>query len=225
MRVLFCAHREWGLRVLERVRARGGHQFIHISDPSELTAARVRRTRARIAFFADWSWKVPPVILGAVECVGFHAAPLPSFRGGSPIQNQIARGIKTTTVTAFRMTEDLDAGDILLEAPLSLAGTLGQIFGRIERIEARMIGRILAGDYTARQQSGPARVYRRRRLEESEISDFGLPLEKIYDQIRMLADPYPNAFVRIGDKRIVFSDARFDGKRIAIKGEIVCESS
>ena len=213
------------MRVLETLRRRSEDRFIHISDPGALTLDRVRRSRARIAFFADWSWKVSPEILNATMCVGFHAAPLPAFRGGSPIQNQIVRGVRRTTLTAFRMTDAIDAGDILLEAPLSLEGSLKQIFARIVRIEVRMIGRILAGDYTPRAQSGPARVYRRRRPDESELRDFSLPLEKIYDRIRMLAEPYPNAFVRIDDKRIVFTDARFDGKRIAIKGEIVCESS
>ncbi|MGI8617868.1 MAG: formyltransferase family protein [Gemmatimonadaceae bacterium] len=224
MRVLYCGHREWALRLLQRLRGLDGYRFVHVRDPKDLTAQSVRRARVKIAIFADWSWTVPVDVLGAVECVGFHAAPLPDFRGGSPIQNQIVRGIKRTTLTAFQMTQDVDAGDILLEAPLSLEGSLPQILGRIELAEFRMIRRILNRDFVPRPQTGKGQFYRRRRPEESELQDLAMPLERLYDFIRMLADPYPNAFIRMDGKQIVFKDARFDGERITFRGEIVCKS-
>lgn len=224
VRVLFCAHRSWALQLLERLRQLPGHEFVHIGSPEDLTAERVRQIQPGIAFLPDWSWKVPQGVLSEVRCVGFHAAPLPEFRGGSPIQNQIARGIKQTRLTAFYVTKELDAGDILLDAPLSLTGSLNEIFGRVKRMQFRMIQKVLAGDFVPRPQTGTPTSFARRTPAMSELLDWDVPLEKIYDHIRMLTDPYPNAFVRLGGKRIVFKTARFDGTKITFSGEIRSES-
>lgn len=224
VRVLICAHRSWSVRLVQQLRDEGGHRYAHIGRPEDLTVDRLRSLHPDIAFFPDWSWKVPIEILRSVKCFGFHAAPLPGSRGGSPIQNQIAAGIERTTLTAFLMSEELDAGDILLESPLSLGGSLDAIFGRMRRSIKAMIRKILAGDYKARRQSGPARVMPRRAPAMSELKDLDAPLPRIYDHIRMLADPYPNAFIRLGGKKIVFKRARFDGEKIAIEGEIRSES-
>ncbi len=224
--MLFCAHRAWGLELLERVRAQHPSiEFVHISSPEELTVESVKRARPRLALFPDWSWRVPTEVLLATTCIGFHAAPLPAFRGGSPIQNQIAAGVTDTAVTAFRMQARFDAGEILLTSPLSLRGSLRQIFGRIKRSIAWMIDKILRGEYSARPQAGPSNYVRRRRAEQSEIPDLQWPLARLYDHIRMLADPYPNAFIRRDGKRLTFKDARFDGETLRFRGEITCESS
>lgn len=57
--------------------------------------------------------------------------------------------------------------------------------------------------------------------EESELQTLDHSKKYLYDFIRMLADPYPNAFIRFGKKKIVFKDAIYDGKRLEFKGEIV----
>lgn len=200
-------------------------EFVHLSSRAELTAARVRRLKPRLALFPDWSWRVPDEVLAATYCVGFHAAPLPAFRGGSPIQNQIAAGVERSALTAFRMQRGLDLGDILLQSPLSLRGSLRQIFGRIKRSMAVMVGKLLVGAYEPRPQVGVGSRVPRRRPDESELPDLRAPLARLHDHIRMLADPYPNAFLRIDGKRLVFKDARYDGATLRFRGELVCESS
>jgi methionyl-tRNA formyltransferase len=37
----------------------------------------------------------------------------------------------------------------------------------------------------------------------------------------MLADPYPNAFIKIGKKKIIFKDIKYNGKKLEFKGEII----
>ena len=210
------------------MRLRANHpdvEFVHLSSRAELTARRVRRLKPRLALFPDWSWRVPDEVLAATFCVGFHTAPLPEFRGGSPIQNQIAAGIERTALTAFHMRSGLDLGDILLQSPLSLRGSLRQILGRIKRSTTIMVAKLLVGAYEPRPQVGASTRVRRRRPEESELPDLHAPLARLYDHMRMLADPYPNAFLRIDGKRLVFKDARFDGTKLRVWGELTCESS
>ena len=45
---------------------------------------------------------------------------LPKFRGGSPIQNQIIRGITKSKISAFRVNSVIDGGDICLKRHINL---------------------------------------------------------------------------------------------------------
>ena len=64
---------------------------------------------------------------------------LPYGRGGSPLQNLIIRGGKTTKLFAFRMTEEFDARPNYLKRNLSLEGTAREIFIRANYLSAKMI--------------------------------------------------------------------------------------
>ena len=57
-----------------------------------------------------------------------HPSPLPKFRGGSPIQNQIINGKSDSAVSIFKISEKLDEGDIIYQKYLSLEGELSKIF-------------------------------------------------------------------------------------------------
>lgn len=73
----------------------------------------------------------------------FHTAPLPFGRGGSPIQNLIARKIDAAPVCAFRMTDVLDGGPIYDSIQVSLSGTIEEIFNRIANIIDTLIIKII----------------------------------------------------------------------------------
>ena len=75
-------------------------------------------------FFPFWSWKVPDKLLQATTCIGFHPAPLPKGKGGSPIQNMIRLGYDTTIVSMFKITDELDGGEVLACNDVSLKGSL-----------------------------------------------------------------------------------------------------
>ena len=53
-----------------------------------------------------WSWIISEKIIENYFCVMLHPSPLPKYRGGSPIQNQIIRGEKYSKVTLFKMTKE-----------------------------------------------------------------------------------------------------------------------
>ena len=44
---------------------------------------------------------------------------LPFGRGGSPLQNLIVRGYKSTKLTAIKVQSGIDTGDIYLKKPFS----------------------------------------------------------------------------------------------------------
>ena len=184
-----------------------------ISTPAQLDHDFLDRVRPRAIFFPHWRWKVPAAIVTSYECIAFHSTDLPFGRGGSPIQNMIQIGKRTTKLAAFRMTEEWDAGPIYMKRELSLEGPLHQIFERISGLVAEMIAEIVREWPTPIQQEGTPTYFKRRIPAQSAIGNVGTAPE-LYDLIRMLDAPdYPRAFVEVGNFRIELKDAalRDDG--------------
>ncbi|HPP86952.1 MAG TPA: formyltransferase family protein [bacterium] len=222
---IICAYREWNIKLFNEKISKLPYEFYLITNKNELTINRLKEIRPEFIFFLDWSWLVSKEIITKFNCVGFHCSPLPEFRGGSPIQNQIIHGIEETKLTAFLMNEEIDAGDILLQEDLSLKGHLKDIFNRICELSYIMIQKIIEGKYIPKKQEGNVTYFKRRTPKESElkIEDFNNNLEYIYNFIRMLEDPYPNAFIKLADKKIIFKEAEYDSsiKKIRVIAEIV----
>jgi len=219
MTYLFCAYRPWALELFEKIEKKYNN-FVLLKNRKKLTFNYVRSLKPKYIFFPDWSWMVPEDIISNFNCICFHESDLPKFRGGSPIQNQIIRGIKKTKSTAFIMTKSLDKGNILLKKNLSLEGTLNEIFERIIKNDYEMIQQILKGNYKKRKQVGKVTIFKRRKPTESELKNLNYSKRYLYNFIRMLADPYPNAFIKIGKRKIIFQSAKYNGKKLEIKGEI-----
>lgn len=220
MTYLYCAYRKWALNLYEEL-SKEFNDMILIKNQKKLTLKTVNRINPKYIFFPDWSWKVPKEIIANFKCVCFHESDLPKFRGGSPIQNQIIRGINNTKTTAFFMNEGIDEGDIILKKNLSLKGSLEEILKRMQKNDHIMIREIIKGKYKIKKQSGKISYYKRRKPEESELKSLNYSKKYIYNIIRMLEDPYPNAFLKIGKRKIIFNKAHYNGKKLKIEGEIV----
>lgn len=159
-----------------------------------------------IIFFIHWNWKIQPEIYSAFKCISFHMTDLPFGRGGSPLQNLIIRGFNTTKLTAFRISEKMDAGPIVLKRELNLAGRAEEIYERFTVLACEMIKEILEGNTKECDQVGEPVFFKRRRPSESEITTFENIID-LYNHMRMLDAPsYPNAFLLIGRFKFEFSN-------------------
>ena len=75
--------------------------------------------------------------------------------------------------------------------------------------------------YSMRQQTGAGSYYKRRKPADSEIDIKNISLEGVYDFIRMLEDPYPNAFLIVGNKKIVFKSAELKNGIVSADIDII----
>ena len=191
-----------------------------LSSPKKLTISYLKRKKPEIIFFPDWSWIIPNEIISNYKCICFHESNLPKFRGGSPIQNQIIRGITKTKTTAFIMNEKIDAGDIILQKNLSLEGSIQEIFSRMYENDYSLILKIINGKYRRKKQSGKPTSYSRRKPKDSELKSLNHSKNYLYNFIRMLEDPYPNAFVRIGKQKLIFKKAIYNNKKLSLEVKI-----
>jgi methionyl-tRNA formyltransferase len=214
---LVATTKPWNIEEYMRFVASAEGQWHLVEDRRMLTRALIEQIKPRYVFFPHWSWKVPPEVFGAAECILFHMTDLPFGRGGSPLQNLIASGATQTMVSAVRMTGEIDAGPIYLKEPLALDGSAGDIFRRLAGVVFEMIGRIVASHPKPLPQSGVPTYFKRRTPEQSVLPN-AANARDLYDHIRMLdADTYPRAFLDLGRWRLEFSGAELVGEDVVAR--------
>ena len=219
MNYLLCGYRDYSIDVFNKLQKRYKH-FHLITKKESLTYSKVKKINPKYIFFPDWSWIVPEEMIQNFNCICFHESDLPKFRGGSPLQNQIISGITKAKTTAFLMNTKIDEGDIIMQKDLLLTGSISDIFNRMGKNDYEMICKIIQGKFKKRKQRGRPSFYKRRTPKQSELKNLNFSNEYLYNFIRMLSDPYPNAFLKLGKKKIIFKSAKFDGKKISFYGEI-----
>ena len=166
-----------------------------IEKKEELTTELLEALQPRYIFFPHWSSIIPASVFEQYNCIVFHMTDLPYGRGGSPLQNLIVRGHKSTVISAIKVVKELDAGPVYLKQALSLEGSAREIFERCVPIVEQMIVKIIEEKLQPQDQSGEVVEFKRRAPKDGNLADL-TQLEQVYDFIRMLdADGYPAAFL------------------------------
>jgi len=211
MRILCVGYRVWAINIYERLKKEyPENEIFIINGEAEFREFNVENFKPDIILFYGWSFIVPETLTVKYKCLMLHPSDLPKYRGGSPIQNQIIDGILDSKVTIFRMMKKLDAGDILAVDSLDLRGAIHDIFERMENSGYELTKKILEENPTPTvQNNSDATYYKRRTISQSEITIdeiINKDASYLYNKIRMLSDPYPNAYIKSKD-----------GKKILIK--------
>ena len=213
-RVLVATVKPWNLEHYRSWADATKHESRLIARPEDLTASALADFSPDYVFLPHWSWRIPAEIHERFECVAFHMTDLPFGRGGSPLQNLIVRGITATQLSAFRVSEALDAGPVYLKRPLTLDGSAREIYERAAALAFSMIDEIVATRPHPVAQEGRVVTFARRTPADSEIP-VGLDPERLYDFIRMLdAETYPPAFLVRDGLRYEFTNASLREGRV-----------
>jgi methionyl-tRNA formyltransferase len=184
--------------------------WLLIDSKKEFNLVNLNEFKASKIFIPHWSHIIPREIYENYECIVFHMTDLPFGRGGSPLQNLISRGYKTTKISAIRVEQGLDTGDVYLKKTLGLEGTASEIFERSSPVIEEMICEIINKNIEPLSQVGEITEFKRRKPEDSNINEL-YDLEKVYDYIRMLdCDGYPHAYVETPNLKFEFINANFN---------------
>jgi methionyl-tRNA formyltransferase len=204
----------WNIEAFHRRRSELPGHWELIAAPDHLNLEALRALQPRYVFFPHWSWRVPRPILDEFNCVCFHETDVPYGRGGSPLQNLIVRGHKSTMLTALRMVDEVDAGPVYLKRSLSLEGRASEIYERAADLVYDMIREIIVSEPSPVSQEGEVTRFSRRTPDESILPQSGSAVA-LYDFIRMLDAPtYPKAFIEWGQWRLEFGQAQMSGDGI-----------
>lgn len=215
MNIALIGYRTWALEIYKNIIKSYDCNYYLVESKDDFSELKLRDFKPDFVLFYGWSWIIPGSLINDFNCVMLHPSPLPKYRGGSPIQNQIINGETEGAVTLFLMDEGVDTGPIINQKKISLEGSLQNIFERIIDVGVELTLNFLKDGYSLKAQDhSKASSFKRRLPKESEITSNEIKNKDasyLYNKIRMLQDPYPNAYIKTADgKKLIILDARIE---------------
>lgn len=140
-------------------------------------------------------------------CINLHASLLPAYRGASPVERAVIDGVPGTGITVIALTEELDAGDIILQEPqpVHFTDTAGELAARLARAGARLLAEAVDEIASGRERRTPqnhARATAAPPLRpEDERLDWSGDALSLYHRIRGL-NPRPGAYTTYRGRRL-----------------------
>ncbi|MEP7375083.1 MAG: methionyl-tRNA formyltransferase [Chitinophagaceae bacterium] len=165
-------------------------------------------------------WSMP-----RMGSVNLHGSLLPQYRGAAPINWAVINGEKETGVTTFKLKQEIDTGDILLQEsfPIDENETAGEVHDKMKEIGAQVLVKTVKGlvDGTLRETPQSSVVNRQSSETDSRLTthdslplkhapkifteickiDFSKTVEEIHNLVRGLS-PFPGAFTYLNDKML-----------------------
>jgi hypothetical protein len=204
MNVVFLAYRDWALEVYPCVKR---HPKVDASvlcqTESELLGVDLANYDLLIT--CGWSAELGPDLVSKILAIGVHCAELDRYSYGTPLQNQIIDGVRFTRHRIFRFSWVADSRRVHThtreyshEVILDLSGNMSDILSQMASTAIALFNMFL-DDY-------PHIVWKRW-PEEDEVREARTPddsilsrediahmnSEELYNFIRCLEHPYPNA--------------------------------
>ncbi len=171
-------------------------------------------------------WAMPPM-----GTVNVHGSLLPQYRGAAPINWAIINGEKETGVTTFKLKQEIDTGDILLQEkmPISDNETAGELHDRMKELGAAVLLKTVQGLAGGSLKETPQSAIGNRQWVNSGTTDtdadspltthhsplkhapkiftetckidWARPVADVHNLIRGLS-PFPGAFTFLNDKML-----------------------
>ena len=160
-------------------------------------------------------------------CVNGHASLLPKYRGASPIQWCIVCGEKETGVTAMKMDEGMDTGDILktVKTQIGAEETAEELFDRLSVITAELLVNTIDdlenGNITPQKQDEEKASYAPIIKKEMALLDFeNKTAEEIHNAVRGYYS-WPCAYFLLEGKRVKIIKAAVSDNTGAKAGTVI----
>ncbi len=148
-------------------------------------------------------------------CINVHASLLPKYRGAAPIQWAIADGETETGITIMQVSQQMDAGDILLQkaALITQSETGGSLHTKLARLGAEALREALVlfkhGTLIARPQDEAQVTYAALIKKEDGRIDWTQDAISIERRIRAF-HPWPSAYTTLQGKLLKVYAARVE---------------
>jgi methionyl-tRNA formyltransferase len=170
-----------------------------LRDPEFL--AQLGRLEPDLIVVVAYGRIIPPDVLRVAPMGGINLHPslLPRYRGAAPIPRAIAAGETETGVTILYVSDELDAGDIILQRSVAIHAddTAGTLEARLAQEGATLLVEalgLLETNHAPRHPQDPSRVTVAPKLMQDEaLIHWSDPAEKIVNMVRAF-DPWPVAY-------------------------------
>lgn len=222
MNIIFAAYRDWAVNVLPTIQSHPKIDHVtHVKNIEELEALVATpdvSDNNEFVMLCGWSWQVSRELLSKITVISEHPAFHDEYSLGTPLQNQIIDGFSSTSHRVVKIGYP-ELGERLYsplhDVPMSLEGNMDDILLQME-VTARDIYTRFLNDYpnfTWAQWPVAASYRVPRKPPDSELKNISsMTTQEIYDHIRMLGDPYPNAFIEDEHGKLYFNRVTYEPK-------------
>lgn len=186
-----------------------------VLQPEKLKAedfvAELRRINADL--FVVVAFRMLPEVVWNMPkhgTINLHASLLPDYRGAAPINWAVINGDKKTGVTTFRLSHEIDTGDVLMQESIDIADSddAGSVHDRLMELGSRVlvetVARIERGEAKPIPQSKMQGIDTARpapKIFKNDMKiDWASSALSIHNKVRGLS-PYPTAWTIINDEK------------------------
>lgn len=183
-------------------------QIIEADRLTEEIIQKVASIEPDFIVVADYGLILPQKLLDLPKFapLNIHHSLLPKFRGPAPVPFAILEGVKITGVTIIKMTDRVDAGDILAQESYSLLlnDTTETVLTKLNELGGYLAGKViekfLKNDVKPVRQDESKASYTKRFTKEDGYFDLpagrqGLDLQKLDRMIRAFY-PWPTVWTK-----------------------------
>lgn len=171
-------------------------------------------------------WKMPP--LGTIN---LHASLLPQYRGAAPINWAIINGEKETGVTTFKLQQEIDTGNILLQEKIKISDneTAGTLHDKMKSVGAatllKTIQQLQNGILHEHPQYHTTSLHPAPKIFSNDCKiNWDQNVEDVFNFIRGLS-PYPAAFTFLQGKKLkIFSGEKQQQAGLKSAGDYVSDN-
>lgn len=148
-------------------------------------------------------WNMPPM-----GTINVHGSLLPQYRGAAPINWAVMNGEKETGVTTFKLKQEIDTGNILLQKSFAIEEdeTAGEVHDRMKVIGAALLVETIKGIANGslketEQKNSDTLKHAPKIFTETCKIDWSKSVNEIHNLIRGLS-PFPGAFSFLHNKML-----------------------
>jgi len=183
-------------------------EFTDINDPEIVST--VDDWAPDILFVVGLSQMVkrPLLQLPRQGTIGYHPTPLPQGRGRAPLVWLKLDG-KDGAATFFEMTEEADAGGILVQEPFRVepdAYIADVIESQLRAIHSALdswLPGLIAGEWNPVPQDAARASWNARRAPADSCIDWHAPASEIAALVRAVSHPYPGAYTYYKGRKLI----------------------
>lgn len=151
-------------------------------------------------------------------CVNAHGSLLPKYRGAAPVQRAVLDGESCAGVTAMKMDEGLDTGDMLMMKSVEIGPdeTAGELFDRLSVLAADVIEETLDDIehllLTAEKQDDALSTYAKMLSKTDCPVDWNCSAQEVHNHIRGL-NPWPVATATLNGEIYKLFRSQMSGRK------------
>ena len=143
------------------------------------------------------------------KSINLHAGPIPSYRGGSPLNWQILNGEDKIYLSIIKMTEKIDKGKLLAEGKFGLKNidNITTVKKKADNLFCRLIDKairnLIKNKSIVSNTTKKNKYFKQRTSKDSYINFNKLTAKEVFNKFRACEKPYEAFYINFNKKILI----------------------